>query len=55
MNAFDNKKTASYATFDNMTNIAGTPHRYPASAPYDDIGFSSDPAFLYRLANYTVL
>ena len=55
MNAFDNKKSSSYATlapFDNNMNVVGTPHRFPASGPYDDIGFSSDPAFLYRLANY---
>ena len=55
MNAFDNKKTSTYATlapFDNSMNVVGTPHRFPASGPYDDIGFSSDPTFLYRLANY---
>ena len=50
MQMYDPLKTTGYASY-TLDKPLGVNNKYANVGEYSDIGFSSDPAFLYRLAN----
>jgi len=48
---YDSKKASAYSSY-NLNSPVAVSHKYPASAPYDDVSRLSDQGFLYQLAGY---